>query len=57
MPSAAQLRRRGGLVKVRTVRLSGGRYRHIYVVRKAGPRGGHSIGGETKRRKRATRRQ
>jgi len=51
MPSKAELRKRGGLVRVRTKKLPGGRYEHIYVVRKAGPRGGHTIAGEPKRRK------
>jgi hypothetical protein len=51
MPSRAQLRARGGLVRVRTVRLPGGRYRHIYVVRRKGPRGGTTLAGETKTRK------
>jgi hypothetical protein len=37
---------RGGAVRVRTQKLSGGRYRKIYVVRKAGPRGGHTVAGE-----------
>lgn len=45
MPKAA-IAARGGAVRVRTQKLSGGRYRHIYVVREAGPRGGHTIAGE-----------
>lgn len=51
MPSKSQLAARGGLVRVRTVSLGGGRYRHIYVVRRAGPRGGRTIAGETQTRK------
>lgn len=52
MPSAQQFRKRGGLVRVRTMEgPHPGQYVHVYVVRKAGPRGGHTIAGETKTRK------
>lgn len=50
MPAAA-IRSRGGARKVRTKKLPGGRYVHIYVVGVAGPRGGHSVAGEVKRKK------
>lgn len=45
MPTAAE-NRRGGAVRYRTIRVGSGRSRrvlHIAIVRKAGPRGGHSV--------------
>lgn len=47
---AAEAKRRG-IVRVRTVHPDPddhSKYAHIYVVRKAGPRGGHTIEGPTK---------
>lgn len=38
-------------MRVRTVRLPDDRYRHIYVVRQPGPRGGHTVAGESHKRK------
>lgn len=41
-------RRRGGAVKYRTIRVGKGpdkRVLHIAIVRKAGPRGGHTVAG------------
>lgn len=40
-----------GLRKVRTIQLPDGRYAHVFVVRKAGPRGGHTELGKAKRKK------
>lgn len=48
---AKQIAKRGGTVRVRTVQLPDGRYAHVYVVRRAGPRGGHTIMSEPKKRK------
>lgn len=48
---AAEISRRGGAVRVRRVRLGDGRYMNVYVVRKAGPRGGHTVAGEPQKRK------
>lgn len=45
-------RRRGGAVKHRTIRVGKGRNRrvlHIAIVRKAGPRGGHTVAGRPQR--------
>lgn len=53
MPKA-EIARRGGAVKVRTVKLPDDRYAHVYVVPKAGPRGGHTVLGEPHRQKGAT---
>lgn len=45
MPKA-EIARRGGAVRVRTIKLSDDRYAHVYVVRKPGPRGGKTVMGE-----------
>jgi hypothetical protein len=52
MPDA-EIKRRGGAMRVRTISLPGGKYRRIYIVRKAGPHGGKTVAGEmqTKERK------
>jgi len=47
----AEIRARGGYTRVRTQKLSGGRYRHVFVVRDAGPEGGHTVAGPVKKRK------
>lgn len=49
-----EIRERGGAVRVRTIK-RGGRYIHIYVVRKKGPRGGRTVAGEPKAKKGAKR--
>lgn len=52
MPDKAQLRKRGGTVRVRTMEgPTPGTYRHVYVVRRAGERGGRTLVGELKRKK------
>jgi hypothetical protein len=38
-------------VRVRTIKLSGNRYAHVYVVRKEGPRGGRTVAGKPKTKK------
>lgn len=40
-----EIKRRGGAVRWRTVKLVDGRTVRIAVVRKAGPRGGHTVAG------------
>lgn len=45
MPKA-EIARRGGAVRVRRIKLSDDRYANVYVVRKAGKRGGHTVMGE-----------
>lgn len=42
---------RGGVRKWRTVQLPDGRYVRMAIVRKAGPRGGHTVAGPVKRKK------
>jgi hypothetical protein len=55
VPSPAELRKRGGVVRVRTVRLPNGKIANVYVVRKPGPHGGRTIMGETRPAKRKRR--
>jgi hypothetical protein len=50
MPEA-EIARRGGAVRWRTVKLKDGRYAHIAVVRNAGPRGGHTVIGKIRKGK------
>jgi hypothetical protein len=45
-----KIRVRGGAKRWRTVGLPGGEYMRVAVVPKAGPRGGHTIGGEKRKR-------
>lgn len=47
----AKVRRRGGPVKIRTVRIGKGRYAHVYVVKRRGPRGGTTELGQIRKRK------
>ena len=49
MPKA-EVARRGGARRVRTVTLPDGRTATVYVVRKAGPRGGHTVLGEPRKK-------
>lgn len=46
-----EIAQRGGYTKVRTRKLSGGRYQHVFVVRDAGPDGGHTVAGPVKKSK------
>lgn len=46
---AAQERKRGGATRYRTISVGTGksrRYLHVAIVRKAGPRGGHTVAGQ-----------
>jgi hypothetical protein len=54
MPTAEE-RARGGARKYRTITLPGGKYLHVAIVPKAGPRGGHTVAGPIKKRKRQLR--
>lgn len=54
MPTAEE-QRRGGAVRYRTIRVGKGKKKrvlHIAIVRKAGPRGGHTVAGTPKTPKR-----
>ena len=37
--------KRGGVVRYRTLKLPGGKYTHIAITKKAGPKGGHTVAG------------
>ena len=43
MPTAEEKKR--GVKRYRTKKLPGGKYIHIAVTKKAGPKGGHTIAG------------
>ena len=49
MPTAEEKRR--GVKKYRTIKLGNGKYKHVAIVKKAGPRGGHTVAGPTHKRK------
>lgn len=51
MPEA-EIARRGGAVRWRTVKLKDGRTVRVAVVRKAGPKGGHTVAGPVHKTKR-----
>lgn len=44
MPEA-EISQRGGAVRWRTVKLRNGKTIRVAIVRKAGPRGGHTVAG------------
>lgn len=44
MPEAL-IRKRGGAIRYRTKKLPGGKYIHIAITRKKGPRGGRTVAG------------
>lgn len=50
MPEA-EIRRRGGAIRYRTKKLPGGKYIHIAVTRKKGPRGGRTVAGPVHKKK------
>jgi len=54
MPTAEE-RARGGAKRYRTITLPGGKYLHLAIVAKAGPRGGHTVAGPIRTRKRRLR--
>jgi len=51
MPTKGILKKRGGILRIRTKKVSATQYVHIYVTRKKGKRGGRTIAGEIKKRK------
>lgn len=46
-----EVRERGGAVRYRTVKLKNGKYIHVVVVRKKGPRGGRTVAGPVRTKK------
>jgi len=37
---------RGKKLRTRTIQLAGGKYMHVDIYSKPGPRGGHTVGGK-----------
>lgn len=50
MPEA-QIASRGGAKRWRTIKLPNGKYIKVAVVKKAGPRGGHTVAGPVHKKK------
>ncbi len=50
MPTAEE-QARGGAKRYRTITLPGGKFMHVAIVPKAGPRGGHTVAGEVHTKK------
>jgi len=50
-----KIRRRGGAVRYRTIKPKKGRYIHVAVTRKPGPRGGRTVAGPVHKTKAAKR--
>lgn len=48
---AEEEKKRGGVLRYRTIKLPGGKYARVAVVPKAGPKGGHTVIGKIKRKK------
>jgi hypothetical protein len=46
-----KIKARGGAKRWRTKKLPGGKYIRFAIVRKAGPRGGHTVAGKVHRKK------
>jgi len=46
-----EVKKRGGSIRTRTVKVSKKKYMHCEIVPKAGPRGGHTICSKGKTRK------
>jgi hypothetical protein len=50
MPRSIE-RKRGGVLRYRTIKLPGGKYAHVAIVRKKGPRGGRTVMGRVRKEK------
>lgn len=46
-----EIKARGGAKRWRTVQLPGGKYVKIAIVKKAGPKGGHTVAGPVHKKK------
>jgi len=53
MPTSME-KARGGVIRYRTKKLQGGKYMHIAVTKKKGPRGGKTIAGPIHKKKKVT---
>jgi len=47
----AEIRKRGGAKRWRTVKLPNGKYIHVAIVRKRGPHGGSTVAGPVHKEK------
>ena len=56
MPKA-KVKKRGGAIRTRTVKVSKNKYMRCDVVPKAGPRGGHTVCGPVKTKKKTKKRK
>jgi hypothetical protein len=50
MPEA-EIKARGGAKRWRTIKLPSGKYVKVAIVKKAGPRGGHTVAGDVHKKK------
>jgi hypothetical protein len=55
MPTPKEIRKRGGVVRVRTKRLPNGQLLRVYVFNKPGKRGGRTYAEKVGRKKEASR--
>jgi len=53
MPTSKE-KARGGVIRYRTKKLPGGKYIHIAVTRKEGPRGGRTVAGPVHKKKKSS---
>ncbi len=53
MPTSKE-KAQGGVIRYRTKKLPGGKYIHIAVTRKEGPRGGRTVAGPVHKKKKAS---
>lgn len=51
MPKRSVIQRRGGVLRIRTKKISPTKYIHIYVTRRKGKRGGQTVSSPVHRRK------
>ena len=50
MPEA-EIKKRGGAKRYRTLKLPGNKFVHLAIVKKAGPKGGHTVAGPVRKKK------
>ncbi len=50
MPTKEE-KKRGGVIRYRTIELGKGKYMHVAIVRKKGKRGGRTVGGRVRTKK------
>lgn len=50
MPKA-EIKKRGGSIKTRTIKVGKNKYMRVDIVRKKGPRGGRTVAGPVRKKK------